>query len=478
LKRSLLGIGIGIGISLCATAAYHAFKPLPPGLSVETPARVAQDVRFLADLTYVDPQGVRHVDQQIFDEILAMIGAARKRIVLDLFLYNDFQGARHERTRALCAELTEALLARKRAVPEIEIVLITDPVNTVYGGISSTHLEQLTAAGISVVICELDALRDSNGLYSTLWRWLVRPLGRGGPGLFENPFGGDPISLRTQLRVLNFKANHRKTIVADSPDGWTALVTSANPHDGSSAHGNLAVRFSGRAVADLLETERAVVAFSGSPVPDPIEPVEPLERPEDLEGTLKLALVTEGKIARALERTLAATGDGDEVEVAVFYLSDRRIVRALVDAHARGASVRVLLDPNKDAFGRERNGVPNRPVAAELRRAGLQVRWCDTHGEQCHAKMLLVRSVNGWTLVAGSANFTRRNLRDLNLETSVLVTGSAEDLVLRQARSYFERVWSNEPGRRYSVDYAVYADESWIKTWLYWASELSGIGTF
>ena len=465
-------IGLAIVMALSATALYHAWKPLPPGLSVETRARGAREVHFLADLTSVDPEGVRQMDQTIFDEIFEIIRGARRRIVLDLFLFNDFQGTQREDHRALCAELTAALLERKRAIPEIEIVLISDPINLVYGGISSPHFEKLREAGVSIVITDLDALRDSNWLYSSIWRWLVRPLGRGGAGLFKNPFGGDPVSLRTDLRVLNFKANHRKTVVADSPSGWTALVTSANPHDASSAHGNLAIRFDGQAVADLLETERAVVAFSGGAVPEPIDQVE------SVPGPLKISILTEARIAAAIERTLAQTAAGDEVAVAMFYLSDRAIIGRLIEAHDRGASVRILLDPNKEAFGRQRNGVPNRPVAAELRAAGIPVRWCDTHGEQCHAKMVIVRLANESILIAGSANLTRRNLRDLNLETNVLIRGGFGVPVMREAWSYFDRVWSNEPDRRYSVDYEVYADESLIKKWLYRVSEATGIGTF
>src|SRR5699024_12297064 len=48
-----------------------------------------------------------------------------------------------------------------------------------------------------------------------------------------------------------------------------------------------------------------------------------------------------------------------------------------------------IFDPDEDAFGRKKNGVPNRSVADELVGAGVDVRWCDTHGEQCHAKFLL-----------------------------------------------------------------------------------------
>jgi hypothetical protein len=44
------------------------------------------------------------------------------------------------------------------------------------------------------------------------------------------------ITLRSYLNLFNFKANHRKTLVVDTAQGWKTLVTSANPHDGSSSN--------------------------------------------------------------------------------------------------------------------------------------------------------------------------------------------------------------------------------------------------
>jgi hypothetical protein len=92
--------------------------------------------------------------------------------------------------------------------------------------------------------------------------------------------------------------------------------------------------------------------------------------------------------------------------------------------------------------------------------------------------MLLMRRAEEVLLIAGSANFTRRNLRDLNLETNVWVRGALDDPVLSDAGSYFERVWSNEPSRRFSVAYDAYADESWRKALLYRVGEFSGMGTY
>jgi phosphatidylserine/phosphatidylglycerophosphate/cardiolipin synthase-like enzyme len=139
----------------------------------------------------------------------------------------------------------------------------------------------------------------------------------------------------------------------------------------------------------------------------------------------------------------------------------------------------VLLDPNRDAFGRQKNGIPARPVAHELVEAGVPLRWCDTHGEQCHQKMLLVRYADASSvLIAGSANFTRRNLENFNLETNVALRGSAEAKPIADAARFFDRLWTNEPGRRFSADYAAYADEAFWKALVYRFMESSGISTF
>lgn len=166
--------------------------------------------------------------------------------------------------------------------------------------------------------------------------------------------------------------------------------------------------------------------------------------------------------------------------MAMFYLSDREIVAELLAAAARGAEVRLLLDPNKDAFGRKKNGIPNRPVAQELMeksRGRIQIRWYGTHGEQFHSKLILISRPEQTVLIGGSANLTRRNLDDLNLEACFEVTAPADAKVVREATGYFERIWQNQGGI-YSLDFKEYAEKSPLQYGLYRFQELSGAGTF
>jgi hypothetical protein len=449
---------------------------MPTGLSYAGPLRPADEVHFYGDLTYVNDDGHRQTEQHIFDEVFRMIGAAEHFLLLDMFLYNDFQGAIPETTRALSSELTQRLVAKKTERPGMPVIVITDPVNNVYGGLRSRQLDALRDAGVEVVVTNLDRLPDSNPCYSLFWRILAKPFGNSPGGLLPNPFGEGRVSIRSWARLLNFKANHRKTLVADEAGYLSALVTSANPHDGSSAHRNTAMKFDGPAVLDLLNTEYAVISLS-----DPLAPPLPslIDMVRGGGSTYEVSILTEGKIKDAVMAALTEAGPGDHVDLVMFYLSDREVIAALKDAHRRGATLRVLLDPNKDAFGWEKGGVPNRPVAHELVKRGIAVRWCATQGEQCHAKTLIVRLHTGEVrVITGSANFTRRNLNDLNLETDILLKADRDARAIVSTQSYFDRMWHNEAGRRYSAPYEDFANGSLFKRIAYRFQEATGMSSF
>lgn len=473
--------------SLLASLGLYSWTdsvPPPPGTDFSGEPRSASHVQFVSDLSWLNGDGQRELDQSIFDEAIRLVQEASTFVLVDMFLFNDFQGPVPETTRALSGELTQALIKQKSLHPDMDIIVISDPINTVYGGAASKHFDAMAQAGISVVLTDLTRLRDSNPVYSFIWRWLIRPFGNKHGDTLPNPFGAGRVTLRSYLRMVNFKANHRKVLVADSPlGGMRALVTSANPHDGSSAHRNVALLFDGEAVNDLLSSENAVLSLSGAqPIDLPVDVsdfnVSELN-PTDRVGAMPtVQVVTEQRIKEAALLQLAGLSAGDRADLLMFYLSDRELVTALIEAHHKGVSVRVILDVNRDAFGREKNGVPNRPVAHELHDEGIPVRWCNTLGEQCHAKTLFTQTDTNMTLLLGSANYTRRNLDNFNLESNVLLSGDSETQALLDAAAYFEAQWNNLDGRAYTVDYDVHRDESLRHRWLYRWMEASGLSTF
>lgn len=459
---------VPIFLSGCVSSASN-----PDGFSYAGKSRPAHEIRFLRDLTYVDTAGRRHSDQEIFDTWFDVIAKARKFILIDMFLYNDFQGPRPEHMRGLSEELTRALVRKKRDYPGMRIVVITDPVNVVYHGVESTQFSRLRDAGVEVVITDLTKLRDSNPSWSAFWRVFIRPFGNSVGGFLPNVFGEERLTLRSYLSFLNFKANHRKVLIADAGNDLAAVVTSGNTHDASSAHSNVGLRITGPVAHDLIATENAVLAMSG------LRPVEVAQPPGRQGGNPTVRVLTEGRIKRDVLDLLAGAGPGDKVDLYMFFLTDRQVVAALKSAHRRGARLRIVLDPNLTAFGIRRIGLPNTPVAEELVRAGIALRWCDPHGEQCHSKIMIVRSSSGRAaMTLGSTNFTRRNLDDYNLETNLSLRGSVSDPVFREAVDWFELNWNNAPGRRFTVPYETYADRSLLKAMFYRFMEGTGWSTF
>lgn len=478
-KRTLMVL-LSIGLlAWLIVGSWHVYKPMPGGLDVATPWVPATEVTFLADATYTAPSGKHVSDQQIFDAIVEMVEGAREQLVLDMFLFNDFAGEVSDGHRPLSAELTTALVKQQRRHPDLDTVLITDPVNTVYGSIHATHLERLQSAGVRVIITDLDRLRDPNPLWSGLWRLCCRWLeSEPGSGWLPNPLTEDHAStLDAWMRLLNFKANHRKTVVADRGDDWIGLVTSANPHDASSRHGNVALRFAGPAALDLLSTEKAAASLSGAErafiLPSP-------PRGDYFDATEgRLRVLTEARIREAAVSIIESAEDGERLDLAMFYLAHREIIEALKRAAARGVNLRVLLDPNHDAFGRRKSGIPNRPVGMELHRAGVAVRWCNTDGEQCHSKLLLHHAADGSArLLLGSANFTRRNIDNFNLETNVEWRAPPDHPALEAATGFFDTRWNNPNGERHSLPFQDYADDSSWRYWRYRVMEATGLSTF
>lgn len=480
---------------------FHAHKKLPAGLDYQSADYVvpAESIHFFRDLTYTDSTGERHFDQQIFDEIMRMIADAERYILVDMFFYSDFLGAATSSYRQLSDELTTALVQKKIDSPNIVIQVITDPINTVYGGYEPEHLSRLRVAGIPVFITDLSALRDSNPIYSSVWRTFFAAFGNSSDeGYLPNILDSrkQKLGLRTYLATLNYKANHRKIILADYQSGeqigFSTLVTSANPHDGSSAHSNIAIREDLGLWRDVLETESKVAEFSGGEFLWPAEDLlaaatqsqaawaAALPPENSATTTLQVQLLTENAIERRIVAEIDAATTGAQIDLAMFYLSDRTVIEALKRADDRGAKIRLLLDPNKDAFGREKDGKPNRSVAHELLTntpGNTTVRWCDTHGEQCHSKLVLIKTADRAVAIQGSANLTKRNLDNFNLETNLAITGHPEAAIFADLDYFFNANWQNEPeqNRYYSTDYQKYEDTSWWRNFSYRLAEFSGV---
>ena len=355
---------------------WNCAKPLPPGTHFASQtSRVSE-----SDVDFWTESAPRRADAA---GELEAIDHAEQLIVLDRSPLN--------------LALAQHLLARKHARPNIKIVLVTDPAHEAFGGTPAQILAGLEQSGIIVSRVRLNGLRDSNPLYSGLWRLLF--------GWWSDPFDEPPerVALATRMRMQNCKADQRQLTVADDGSGgWIAVLAPAGAAAGLTLRGSVA-----RA---MIFSELQIAAWSTDDDRLPAGP--PLEGRGV--GAIDVRFLTEGAIAAALLDDIRAAGNGDEISIAVDDFAERRLISALLAAAARGVRVQVLLRANR---------MPNSSVAGELARRGagrIEVR---RHAAAAGSrlKLLLVRHRADAWMNLSSANFTRRNLDDLNLEAAVKV---------------------------------------------------------
>ena len=210
-----------------------------------------------------------------------------------------------------------------------------------------------------------------------------------------------PITFGAWARLVNFKANHRKVIIADDGRrrshghrrfGQPTRCQQRPFQRGHACHGPgaadaAAERDGGRPLLRLarhyqLPTQRRAAA---SPETD--------QRHLRRRKWHECRVITEGGILATLLERIDAAGQGDNIDIAMFYLADRARRRS-----AAGSEPPRRRDP---AHPGSQQGClrspevrhPEQPVASELVSASdgkIHVRWYRTHGEQFHTKLVMI----------------------------------------------------------------------------------------
>lgn len=430
----------------------------------------AQDVKFLYDLSYKLNGKIKR-RQVIFDEQLKMIDDSEEFILIDLFLFNDEYDKDKMSFKNQVSLMTDKLIEKKKENPNIDIVFITDEINNFYGAYTEDNIKRLKENGIDVTITDPNMIRDSNPTYSGFYKFYLNWMGSPEGGSIQNIFApkGPKVSVRSFLKLLNFKANHRKVMVTEK----CGLVSSSNPHDPSSNHSNVAVKFYGKAMEDLIQSELALVNNT--------HPTIENFKVRDFEDKdIYLRAISEKAIYRALKDNVDKASAGDVINIGIFYIADKKLLKDLSSASNRGVKINIVADLNKDAFGLEKNGCPNRPALSELvdKNQNINVRWYKTHGEQYHSKFAYFNYKNEKPrIILGSANFTRRNLQNYNLETDVEVVFNKNSDIYKELDNYYKNIWNNVDGE-YTLPFEQYYEDSIFLRTLWKIQESTGLCTW
>lgn len=305
--------------------------PMPAGSNLASPSYAVTAVDLLVDRTWKDStsSGLQ-TDHQIFDRLLTEIEAADDYLILDFFLWNPWKGKIGDEVqlRSLSTQLAAALLRKRVREPEMPILVITDPINKGYGVHQPPFLQELKQAGITVVFTDLEQLPNSNRVYAQALFWR-QYLNLPSKPMVPNPFerNGDQFTLQELGRLLYFKANHRKVLIAGKRGQPSTLVVgSLNPADGSANHSNIALAVSGAVAEYAARSELAIARWSAL---DDVELYELTDRIESRlsttldapvlpVGTSSVAWRSEGAIREELLNRLNDTGAGARVDAAVF----------------------------------------------------------------------------------------------------------------------------------------------------------------
>ncbi|WP_246541209.1 phospholipase D-like domain-containing protein [Peptoniphilus ovalis] len=440
----------------------------PPGTNVSSQFQNV-DLDFFYDLTYLKNNNRNH-EMNIFDEEMKLINEAEKFLIIDLFLFNDEYNKDVEYPNQV-EKMTDLLITKKKENADMPILFVTDPINNFYGAYEQKNIKRLRENGIDVVVTDHDKMRDSNVFISGGYRAYLKHFGTAGPTWIRNFFqkDGPKVNLRSILKLANFKGNHRKVLISEN----NAIIASANPHDPSAYHENVGVKFKGKPMEDLIASE--LIFFENGP-----EIIKNYRAEEVAKSDEKLRIISEGEIKKAIMENIEKAEAGDKINVGVFYISEFEVLRALGNASDRGVDVKIIADLNKDAFGLEKNGTPNRPALTELKEdfPKLEIKFYNTSGEQYHSKMIYFENENRENVaILGSANFTRRNLDDFNLETDVEIMMNENSKIDEEIKNYFARIWNNEDAQ-YTVPLEENKEEGLFLRTVWKVQEKTGLCTW
>ena len=482
------------------TVSCSTIKNLPLGINYESPIRETENAEFHYDLTYLDKDGNIQYDRNLWDATLKVVDNAKDYLIIEMFLFNDLYNKDKEHFPEFAKEYTERLVKKQKENPNLKVYILADENNNFYGAFEHPFITSMKNAGINVIIVDIFKLKDTFPWYSPFWRTFIKPMGNPQNKGWITNFYGDmwpKLTIRNLLRALNVKADHKKVFLNEKE----VVVSSANIHDPSYFHENIAIYTDGPIVKDVLHNLQLVAKFSDSEINvdgsdrrmenimnsgsnDKTETDEKTLNSEnqkennvkqinneeneqnvkektsinseknsitDTEGhTYKIQYLTEGAIGKHLDEDIDSLKAGDELLMGMYFLADKGVIDRLINAANRGVKIRIIFDRSRDAFGMSTNGLPNKPVSKKLKKktkGKIEIKWYFTNNEQYHTKITLMKKTDGNVIInAGSANLIKKNIRGYIMDANFRILTTQDSKISKDIYEYFDRLWENKDG--------------------------------
>jgi len=389
-------------------------------------------IDFLYDLTYEDEQGNIVYQQEIFDKFFEIIDNAQNFIIVDIFL---FKGSEKEVYRNLADELTQHLIEKRKQSPEMPIYFITDYYNLL--NFNNKNIQELKENNIEA------------NYYST---YKTKDFQK------ESP-------LNYLYKLFKKRINHRKLIIADSDNKIVSLITSANPHDGSSPNSNTGIYIEEKIWRDIYNFEKNLNLVQEEKLKPFLNNIS-----ESDSGNISIQFLADSGLTHSLAKEIDKTEKGESIEIMSFLISDKKIINKLLSASERGVEVKIILDINKESFGKEKNGIPNQPVAEIINKkskGNILLRWYDSHGEQFHIKMTSIKKKNNQSIIfLGSSHLVNYDTINYNSQADIKIIADSNSNVAQEVHNLFDRIWFNKQGT-YTADYDKFKNKSLLKRFQY-----------
>ena len=486
--------------TIAFTVSCSTIKTPPLGINYESPIRETENAEFHYDLTYLDKDGNIQYDRNLWDATYKVIDNAKDYLIVEMFLFNDLYNKDKEHFPEFAKEYTERLVKKQKENPNLKVYVLADENNNFYGAFEHPFITSMKNAGINVIIVDIFKLKDTFPWYSPFWRTFIKPMGNPQNKGWITNFYGDmwpKLTIRNLLRALNVKADHKKVFLNEKE----VVVSSANIHDPSYFHENIAIYTDGPIVKDVLHNLQLVAKFSDSEINvdgsdrrmenimnsgsnDKTETDEKTLNSEnqkennvkqinneeneqnvkektsinseknsitDTEGhTYKIQYLTEGAIGKHLDEDIDSLKAGDELLMGMYFLADKGVIDRLIKAANRGVKIRIIFDRSRDAFGMSTNGLPNKPVSKKLKKktkGKIEIKWYFTNNEQYHTKITLMKKTDGNVIInAGSANLIKKNIRGYIMDANFRILTTQDSKISKDIYEYFDRLWENKDG--------------------------------